>query len=257
MTVKIKKYKISIVTVNYNNLQGLEKTFKSVINQNYGDFEWLVIDGGSTDGSADFIERNASKFSFHLSEKDDGIYHAMNKGIVHASGEFLLFLNSGDELIDESTLTQVSQHLKGADIYSGECRISDKSGESWIKRSPSELDIFDLYYFTLPHQSTFIRANLFEQFGLYRADFRVAGDHESWVRFMLMGCDFKSIPILVSEMEAGGVGTVISEDSVREKNWIHERYYKNFGYRDIHFLLVIKKHKWIYSIYKTIKNVLK
>lgn len=257
MAVQTKKYLISIITVNFNNIAGLSNTFNSVKSQDFEDFEWLVIDGGSTDGSADFIERNASEFSYYISEKDNGIYDAMNKGIRHSNGAFLLFLNSGDILIDKNTLQDVSQFLKEEVIYSGDCRIKDISGESWVKQSRQGLDIFDLYYYTLPHQSTFIHSGLFTKYGLYREDFRVAGDHESWVRFMLMGCDFKSIPILVSEMEAGGIGTIISEDSVREKKWIHEKYFKNFGYGDIHFLLWLKNHKWIYSIYKTIKNVLK
>ena len=82
---------ITIITVNYNNETGLEKTLKSVCTQSYNDFEYIVIDGGSTDGSLEIIERYKSFISYWVSEKDNGVYHAMNKGINRAKGDFILF----------------------------------------------------------------------------------------------------------------------------------------------------------------------
>ena len=91
--------KLSIITVNLNNLEGLKKTYESVVCQTFTDYEWLVIDGGSTDGSREFIEEHQDKFAYWCSEPDKGIYNAMNKGIVRAKGEYLNFMNSGDYFV--------------------------------------------------------------------------------------------------------------------------------------------------------------
>ena len=104
--------KISIITVNYNDREGLKKTIESVINQTWQDFEFIIIDGGSTDGSREVIEQYKDKIDYWISEPDKGIYNAMNKGIKAASGEFLLFLNSGDRLIDKNITEKVISKLE-------------------------------------------------------------------------------------------------------------------------------------------------
>ena len=104
---------ISIITVNYNDSSGLLKTIKSVIGQKFSDFEYIIIDGGSVDGSKDVILKHQEHFSHWVSEEDRGIYHAMNKGIKAARGEYLLFLNSGDYLHSEVVLQRVSSQLNG------------------------------------------------------------------------------------------------------------------------------------------------
>ena len=111
--------KLSIITVNLNNLEGLKKTYESVVCQTFTDYEWLVIDGGSTDGSREFIEQHQDKFAFWCSEPDKGIYNAMNKGIVRAKGEYLNFMNSGDCFACENTLTGVLGKPRKADALYG------------------------------------------------------------------------------------------------------------------------------------------
>ncbi|WP_281310628.1 glycosyltransferase family 2 protein [Flavobacterium flavigenum] len=111
-------FKLSIVTINYNNLIGLKKTIESVVNQSYREFEFVVIDGGSEDGSKEIIEVHQSKINYWVSEKDKGIYQAMNKGIRASSGEYILFLNSGDVLLDDTeTLNKVVLNLKQKGLY--------------------------------------------------------------------------------------------------------------------------------------------
>src|SRR5690349_9650846 len=100
--------KISIITINYNNLAGLQKTISSVFNQSCQNFEYIVIDGGSTDGSKEYIEQFAHRFRYWVSAKDNGIYHAHNKGAARASGRYLLFLNSGDCFVNSETLNKVA-----------------------------------------------------------------------------------------------------------------------------------------------------
>ena len=111
--------KLSIITVNLNNKDGLQKTIDSVISQTYKDFEWIIIDGGSTDGSKELIENYSDYVSYWVSEPDKGIYNAMNKGIKQSHGEYLQFLNSGDIFIEDNTLKQVVSQLVNEDIVFG------------------------------------------------------------------------------------------------------------------------------------------
>ena len=111
--------KLSIITVNLNNMEGLQKTCDSIISQTFKNFEWIVIDGGSADGSKELIEEYGSNISYWVSEPDKGIYNAMNKGIKVAKGEYLYFLNSGDYLFDSNALSDVFLDNPKEDIVYG------------------------------------------------------------------------------------------------------------------------------------------
>lgn len=120
--------KLSIITVNLNNLEGLKKTYDSVVCQTFTDYEWLVIDGGSTDGSREFIEQHQDKFAYWCSEPDKGIFNAMNKGIVRAKGEYLNFMNSGDCFACEETVAEVFGKNRTADILYGYSFYGSRDG---------------------------------------------------------------------------------------------------------------------------------
>ena len=124
--------KISVITINYNNKEGLEKTIESVVNQSLQDFEYIVIDGNSTDGSQEILEKYTAKISHAVSEPDTGIYNAMNKGIKAATGEYILFLNSGDEFYATQSLEKAAEHLTGEDIIYGNLDVHGESN-SFIK----------------------------------------------------------------------------------------------------------------------------
>ena len=111
--------KLSIITINLNNAAGLRKTIESVVNQTFTDYEYLIIDGGSTDGSVEVIKEFADKITYWVSEPDKGIYNAMNKGILKARGEYLQFLNSGDWLVDNEVLFRVFSLNHFEDILYG------------------------------------------------------------------------------------------------------------------------------------------
>ena len=118
--------KLSIITINLNNREGLQKTIESVISQTFRDFEWIVIDGGSTDGSAELIKQYAAHFAYWVSESDKGIYNAMNKGIRQAKGEWLQFLNSGDQLYEETTeCAKYAQAEKEGRLLVLPCKVGD------------------------------------------------------------------------------------------------------------------------------------
>lgn len=187
--------KLTIITINYNNLEGLKRTMESVINQTWQEFEYIVIDGGSTDRSAEYIESQNGNIDYWVSEPDKGIYNAMNKGIAKATGEYLLFLNSGDHLNDSTVLEKINVHLKDEEmIY---FNIREIRGNSmWIKKCPQEITFSHLFRFTIPHQSTFIQKSLFERVGLYDENLKIVSD---WKFFILAFSKYNATYIYVDD----------------------------------------------------------
>lgn len=178
--------KLSIITINYNNLEGLKRTVESVVSQTWQEFEYIVIDGGSTDGSSTYIESQSSKIDYWVSEPDKGIYNAMNKGIAKATGEYLLFLNSGDHFYNESVLEKNHTFLVEKDLIYFNLNISDRITAS-IRNYPEELSFTYLVSNTLPHPATFIHTSIFNQIGLYDEDLNIVSD---WKLFIISICKY-------------------------------------------------------------------
>ena len=171
---------LSIITINYNNLTGLQRTMESVLAQQFQDYEFIIIDGNSVDGSKDYIAQHAGKLAYWKSEKDNGVYSAMNKGILQAKGEYLLFLNSGDYFCDNMVLSKVFSNPLKEDIVYGNI-IWDTNGNQAEGIFPATLSF---EYFTnqsLPHQGTFIRSQLFKTVGLYDEEYPIIAD---WAFFL-------------------------------------------------------------------------
>ena len=174
--------KISIITINFNDKLGLDKTIKSVLNQTFTDFEFLVIDGGSTDGSTAVIEQNTSKINYWISEKDSGVYNAQNKGIKAATGDFVIFMNSGDTFVDNQVLSNVAGDLTNEfDIYYGDNFKVKADGSKRLKTYPEKLSFSFFYGSCINHQSTFIRRNLFDKFFYYSEDLKIVSDWEFFI----------------------------------------------------------------------------
>ncbi len=177
--------RLSIITINWNNAQGLEKTIRSVVSQNYKDFEYVVIDGGSNDGSVDIIKRYAEAFPINwLSEPDKGIYNAMNKGIAKASGEYLHFLNSGDMLLDNDVVAKMIGQIDRnnyPDILVG--RMIKQMPDGSLYRNPvnDNYSFIRFYNASLPHPTTYIKKELFDKYGLYDESLKIVSD---WKWFM-------------------------------------------------------------------------
>ncbi len=172
---------LSIITINYNNAAGLERTLKNITSQDYKNFEYLVIDGGSSDDSSAIIEKYKSGITYSISERDTGIYNAMNKGISKATGEYLLFINSGDELNGASAIKNVIQDLHGSDLIT--CNlllITDKS--ETVKYYPANPTFQYFLSDTFPHPATFIRKNLFKLTNGYDENYKIVSD---WAFFMI------------------------------------------------------------------------
>lgn len=172
--------KLTIITINYNNLEGLKRTVESVVNQTWKEFEYVVIDGGSTDGSAAYIESQSDKIDYWVSESDGGIYNAMNKGIAKATGEYLLFLNSGDHLNDATVLEKKHHYLKEKDFIYFNINVVAEHG-TFIKKGPKEISFSHFVDQTLMHQATFIRGSLFETIGLYDEKLKIVSDWKFFI----------------------------------------------------------------------------
>lgn len=172
--------KLSIITINYDNLEGLKRTLESVVNQTWQEFEYIVIDGESSDGSVAYIESQAENIDYWVSESDKGIYNAMNKGIAKATGEYLLFLNSGDHLNDSSVLEKINTYLKEKDlVYFNIKEIGENSIR--IKRCPEVISFAYMVKDSIPHQSTFIRKSLFDTIGLYDEKLEIVSDWKFFI----------------------------------------------------------------------------
>lgn len=170
--------KLSIITINYNNCSGLQKTLHSIISQTCRDFEWIVIDGGSSDGSRDIIEQYQDEMAYWCSEPDNGIYHAMNKGIVMARGEYLQFLNSGDVFRDNRVVEDVFPYLKGSDIYLSNMYLLSQIGKPVV--NPEDLlpsNILNTMIFrSIMHPSSYIKKECFEKYGKYDEKYHIVSD---------------------------------------------------------------------------------
>jgi glycosyltransferase involved in cell wall biosynthesis len=197
---------ISIITVNLNNREGLRRTISSVVSQTYPHIEYLIIDGGSIDKSVELIEEHETNISHWISEPDLGIYHAMNKGIAAASGEYCLFLNSGDWLITPEVIKLVVRACVSEDILIGGCRFSQHNAIIHTFQPSEAITLASFYRQTIPHQSTFIRRSLFETYGPYREDLKLHGDYEFWIRTLIQNnCTTRPLPIVVTDYNTEGL----------------------------------------------------
>ncbi len=175
--------KFSIITVCLNEEGTIRRTCESICSQSFDAFEWIVIDGNSTDNTLKVLAEYESRISCLISEPDAGIYDAMNKGILKAKGEYLLFLNAGDYLIDSGVLKDVSL-LPNMDILYGDLLCVDENGNKFIKKFSDNLSRNFLLRNMMPHQASFFRRELFARLGNYDVSFRIAGDYDLFVRYL-------------------------------------------------------------------------
>lgn len=224
---------ITVVTINLNNKEGLERTIKSVLAQTcFDDIQYIVIDGKSTDGSVDVIKQYADGIDYWISEKDKGIYNAMNKGLKQAKGEYILFLNSGDYLASADVIEQVLKHLDDSIIIYGN-EIMSKRNTAMVNYAsydyvnervdvyPDKLDEDFFKRRALPHQSTFIQTEYHKKHP-YSEKYKVTSDWK-FLREAIMDdkVKYKHIPVVVSNFNLEGISAQDNTHEI-EKN----KYYK-------------------------------
>lgn len=252
--------KLSIVTINYNNATGLQKTVDSVFAQGFSDLEYIVIDGASTDGSTAIINAHADKISYWVSEKDKGVYHAMNKGIEKASGEYLLFLNSGDHFYTNHVLKEIGDELDGNDIIYGDIFLIETAAKSWIGVYPDQLSFQHFVEGSLPHPASFIKRSLFDQVGFYDESLQICAD---WQFFLDAICRFnvsyKHINKTISTFYLDGLSSIGDSAAIieEEKQTILNKDYPSFmeTYNELTHLKEFSKNKYINAFANMAKRV--
>lgn len=250
--------KISIITINYNDAVGLEKTILSVINQSYKAVEYFVIDGGSKDGSVAVIQKYPDKIDYWLSEPDSGIFNAMNKGIVKATGDYLLFLNSGDVLTNENALQDFICHEQ----FQGDIIYGDYKFENGSKIYPDKLTPLFFFKSSLPHQSTFFKKEVFAKMGMYNEVYKIVSDREFFIKcFFSNQFKFQHINYELTLFDLSGISND-EKQLEKKKAEDHKVFLNHFNlfYDDYRLILKLQselnqeKRKSIKGIMKRIKN---
>lgn len=209
---------ISIITINYNNAEGLESTIRSVICQKNIDYEYIIIDGGSTDGSVGVIEKHKANIDYWISEKDRGIYHAMNKGVAQVHGEYCIFLNSGDTFYDNCVLERLANNNVVEDIVVGKI-LSDK-GQAIFNPPQRPISLYYLYSGTVPHQSSFIKTDLLRQYP-YDENLKIVSDWKFFVQaIVLHNCSVRYIDEIIAQFDTNGVSTANPDKMWKEKEQV-------------------------------------
>jgi glycosyltransferase involved in cell wall biosynthesis len=219
---------LSIITINYNNKQGLEETIKSVSSQTFRDFEYLVIDGGSTDGSRDVIDLYKKGISYFVSEKDNGIYHAMNKGIAQAKGDYCLFLNSGDFLAKSDSLQQAFDTHPTADIVYCDMWIDRMKGKHEYGFQPSEISFEFMIRGTIWHPVSFIKRMLFSTYGSYDESLKIVADYDFFLKTIIVHqVTYQHLSLPLAVFNTAGIGSNPNNDSIHtaERKKVQEKYF--------------------------------
>lgn len=206
--------KFSIITINYNNKEGLERTIKSVLGQTFHDYQFIIIDGGSTDGSIDIIRQNANKIDYWVSEPDRGRYSAMNKGIIQAKGDYLNFMNSGDSFHSSTVLGDIAKMNYTEDIITGGFYNEEKNIKHIIK--PQEVTLLTMLKNTFNHQATFFKKDLFKK-RLYDELYTIQSDAKfNFLSIIFDNCSVRIIDYIIANYDFNGISSNVA---FVEKEW--------------------------------------
>lgn len=195
--------KISIITVCYNSSKTIERTIQSVISQPYNDLEYIIVDGGSTDGTLDILEKYKRDIAIVISEPDCGIYDAMNKGIRCASGDAIGIINS-DDWYEYGVVNKVVNYFKNNNVgvVYGKILVIDMN-EKVIE--PEEYSLSTIWYqMMVPHPSVFIKKEIYEKFGLFDLKYKISSDYELMLRLYSSHVDFGYIDEVIAYFRSGG-----------------------------------------------------
>lgn len=251
------KPKISVITISFKNRKGLKNTIRSVVEQDYENLEYIVIDGGSKDGSRELLQEYDEKIDFWVSEPDKGIYNAMNKGVEHAGGKYCIFMNSGDTFCNSRVLSEVFEHDYEEDVISG---IGHVGKDLWIPIKKEEISLFHFFISGLCHQATFIKTDVLRKIP-YDETQPIVGDSKFFIESIIINnCTYTDIDKEVCVYELGG----ISNDSERQKNEIKKVFLELFpekvvkDYEKFAELYLLRKlnplMKKLKRLYKAVRN---
>lgn len=252
--------KLSVITVNYNNVVGLKQTMDSVLEQLNDNIEYIVIDGGSKDGSKELIAANSNKLAFWVSEKDRGVYHAMNKGIERASGQYCLFLNSGDHFYHHTILVNIMEQLDGTPIIYGDLYLIANETKSWTGVYPAKLSFDHFVTGSLPHPSSFILRSLFDEIGGYEESLQICAD---WKFFIDAVCScnvsYKKIDATIASFYLNGISSTGNSETIiqREKQQLLWRDYPLYmeTYQKLQALKQFRHNRYINALARLLSGM--
>jgi glycosyltransferase involved in cell wall biosynthesis len=213
--------KVSIITISFNSAETIEDTIKSVVSQDYPNIEYIIVDGGSKDATVDIVKKYSNQVSQFVSEKDKGIYDAMNKGVAMATGDVIGILNSDDFYADTSVISDVVNQLSksGADACYADLvyvnrEQSDKVIRTW-KSGPYKPGLF-LRGWMPPHPTFFVKKKCYTEFGSYTLLLRSAADYELMLRFIHKHkVPVTYLPRVITKMRAGGQSNVTLKNRIK------------------------------------------
>jgi glycosyltransferase involved in cell wall biosynthesis len=247
--------KISIITICFNSASTIEETIKSVIEQDYQNLEYIVVDGGSTDGTLDILKKYPEKISKVISEKDRGIYDAMNKGISIATGDLIGILNSDDVYAHESVLSKIAalyDSEKPDAVYADLVYVSKDNLNHVIRNWKSGLYKTGLFLkgWMPPHPTFFVKKECYEKFGTYNISFRSAADYELMLR-LIHKEKIKTayLPETIIKMRAGGISNITFLNRLRA-NMEDRRAWKVNGLNPGTFTLLMKPLSKVFQFVK-------
>ena len=217
---------LSVITIVYNNVKDIERTMLSVLNQTYTGIEYILVDGLSNDGTLDIIKKYEGRIAKYISEKDEGIYDAMNKGLDLATGDYVIFMNSGDEFFDADTVAAVFASADDADIYYGETEMIDDAGQSLGQRRHKAPKQFTWRGFNLgmsiSHQAIYIKRLLIEP---YDRKYQLSADIDWIIRAAKKAKNIVNVNRYVAKYLVGGMSKTKHRQSLAERFDIMKRHY--------------------------------
>jgi len=253
--------KFSIITVCKNSEKTIEKALLSVINQTCKDYEIIIIDGVSDDKTLEILANYRDKIAHLVSEPDEGLYDAMNKGILRASGEYLYFLNSDDILHDKNVLANTEKKLQDKDfdvVYGDICIKNSDTGEISLQKH----DKFNKIYLlknTPCQPGTFYNKNAFEKYGNFDKNYKIVSDHEWFLRVFLKNkpsCFYLGFPVNI--FSTGGISTSPKREKmlIEERNKMLGEYFSPFERKNYEFLSKYLRSLTTFPIISDVINII-
>lgn len=260
--------KLSIITINWNNANGLQKTIQSVVSQTFQDFEYVIIDGSSKDRSVEIIQHFAKQFPINwVSEPDKGIYNAMNKGIIRASGEYLHFLNSGDTLFDNQVVEKMIAQLEAnnqPDILIGRLHKHMLDGTLFPNPINTNFSFLRFYFNSINHPATYIKKELFLKYGLYDESLKIVSDWK-WFMQVIAFHNIKptitNVDVAIFDMTGISETNVSLRENERRKvltETVPSCYLQDYDYyaKDILMIQRLHRHPWAFKLVRFLERCL-
>jgi glycosyltransferase involved in cell wall biosynthesis len=230
--------KISIITIVLNDETNIAKTIQSIINQKNKNIEYIIIDGKSKDNTIPIINQYKKHIDIFISEKDNGISDAFNKGIEVSTGDIIGFINSGDFLEDSSIYTIYNEFKKNnIDILYGKTQYWQNNKKMYTYRANHK---YLKQFMSINHPSVFVKKDIYNKYGLFDKSYKYAMDYELMLRFYINNANFKYINKTLSNMSLGGISDKNWEKTYKESYLIRKKYIQN------HLLYI----KYIYQVTK-------